>query len=203
MKPALCFNSKKLQNIYKLDAITTADSATILNNKNRPQNLANPAHHQVSFAENRQAFLACGKMTVFDSSLPHWEEPGTEKPGRWNENIVILARLRKPRKTWIEGALEDHQRKVWQLECFIFLSFVFLYISKTILKTRVLLIVTFGWTVAFHLSVCLLCWRISEPKLVPAGLIWLFDDIAVNSRILLYFAVNATFFMWLHALGLL
>jgi len=42
MKPALCFNSKKLQNIYKLDAITTADSATILNNKKRPQILAKP-----------------------------------------------------------------------------------------------------------------------------------------------------------------
>lgn len=81
MKPALCFNSKKLQNIYKLDAITTADSPIILNIKKETANLTKLQKNlpfDVRFAENHQARKNCGKMTVFSSSPLHWEGTGTE-----------------------------------------------------------------------------------------------------------------------------
>ena len=100
MKPALCFNSKKLQNIYKLDAITTADSTTILNNKKRPQILSKTAIN-VRVAENRQAFKTCGKMTVFRSSLLNKD---LKKP----EDEMKTSNIRPAAKTRIEDVLEDH-----------------------------------------------------------------------------------------------
>ena len=71
MKPALCFNSKKLQNIYRLDAITTADSATILNDKK--DHKFSKTSKKFAFAGNHQA----PKLRKYDR-VQFQQGPGTE-----------------------------------------------------------------------------------------------------------------------------